>query len=68
LISIEFSQSVILRFLLGRIQWVIPATSLHFSQDFLQVIDFIRESLAGELREPVAKSLIYKEIGGTGRT
>jgi hypothetical protein len=36
--------------------------ALHFSQDFLQVIDFYRESPAGDPGSVFCKLLIYKEI------
>jgi hypothetical protein len=66
LIYKEIARSVILPLRCRQKERALTPVGLHFSQDFLQVIDFIRESLASESYAPIAKSLIYKEIIRTG--
>jgi hypothetical protein len=62
LIFKKFSKTVILPLRCRQKERALIPVGLHFSQDFLQVIDFIRESLASESHAPIAKSLICKEI------
>jgi len=62
LIYKEIARSVILPLRCREMERALAAVGMHFSQDFLQVIDFYRESLASEIQERLRKSLIYKEF------
>jgi hypothetical protein len=62
LIYKEIARSVILPHCCRQIERALTPVGMHFSQDFLQVIDFYRESLASDSGSVFCKSLIYKEF------
>jgi len=71
LIHKEFFRSVILPHCCRQMERALTPVGIHFSQDFLQVIDSYRESPAGDSGSVFCKSLICKEfmrIGLPART
>ena len=62
LIYKEMYESVILPHYCRQMERALTPVGMHFSQDFLQVIDFYRESLASEIQERLCKLLICKEF------
>ena len=66
LIYKEIARSVILPHCCRQMERALTPVGMHFSQDFLQVIDFYRKSPAGDPGSVFCKSLIHKEFIRTG--